>query len=234
MGQNKTGKYLKYAIGEIILVMVGILLALQVNNWNEEHKIELRKIEYMKSLVLDLKKDSIRLNECINFDSIKTVSLAKILVAFKNKTKFKASPRELYNYTSVTKSLIIHNATYKSMTSENGIELLDNVKIENAISSYYSSAEHIIRFETWYAEFSLAPLLQIMYKNGVGMNLIGTNDKMEDEYEINFDSLSKYQKELKGYLTEAQIMTKDEFLSMKELNIELTGLLELLGKELLY
>ena len=35
MEQNKTGKYLKYAIGEIILVMIGILLALQVNNWNQ-------------------------------------------------------------------------------------------------------------------------------------------------------------------------------------------------------
>jgi uncharacterized membrane protein YgaE (UPF0421/DUF939 family) len=32
--QGKTGKYFKYAIGEIVLVMIGILLALQVNNWN--------------------------------------------------------------------------------------------------------------------------------------------------------------------------------------------------------
>ena len=36
--ENKTGKYLKYAIGEIVLVMIGILLALQVNNWNEQRK----------------------------------------------------------------------------------------------------------------------------------------------------------------------------------------------------
>lgn len=36
--ENKTGKYLKYAFGEIILVMIGILLALQVNNWNEDRK----------------------------------------------------------------------------------------------------------------------------------------------------------------------------------------------------
>ena len=35
MEKNKTGKYLKYAIGEIILVMIGILLAMQVNNWNQ-------------------------------------------------------------------------------------------------------------------------------------------------------------------------------------------------------
>ena len=33
--ENKTGKYFKYAIGEILLVMIGILLALQVSNWNQ-------------------------------------------------------------------------------------------------------------------------------------------------------------------------------------------------------
>ena len=33
--ENKMGKYFKYAIGEIILVVIGILIALQINNWNE-------------------------------------------------------------------------------------------------------------------------------------------------------------------------------------------------------
>ena len=36
--ENKTGKYLKYAIGEIFLVVIGILIALQINNWNEDRK----------------------------------------------------------------------------------------------------------------------------------------------------------------------------------------------------
>ena len=38
MEQNKTGKYFKYAIGEIALVVIGILIALQINNWNEARK----------------------------------------------------------------------------------------------------------------------------------------------------------------------------------------------------
>ena len=48
MSENKTGKpawpagrYLKYAIGEIVLVVIGILIALQINNWNEEEKKEI-------------------------------------------------------------------------------------------------------------------------------------------------------------------------------------------------
>ena len=36
--ENKTGKYFKYAIGEIFLVVIGILIALQINQWNENRK----------------------------------------------------------------------------------------------------------------------------------------------------------------------------------------------------
>ena len=39
INQNRTKKYLLYAIGEIILVVIGILIALQINNWNEQRKI---------------------------------------------------------------------------------------------------------------------------------------------------------------------------------------------------
>ncbi|MBO3115440.1 hypothetical protein J4050_01695 [Winogradskyella sp. DF17] len=38
LNENKTGKYIKYAIGEIILVVIGILIALQINNWNQSRK----------------------------------------------------------------------------------------------------------------------------------------------------------------------------------------------------
>jgi hypothetical protein len=47
MEKNKTGKYLKYAIGEIILVVIGILIALQINNWNEDRKIQGNQEKYL-------------------------------------------------------------------------------------------------------------------------------------------------------------------------------------------
>ena len=51
--ENKTGKYFKYAIGEIVLVVIGILIALQINNWNE-----LRKEKEQESIILsDIKED---------------------------------------------------------------------------------------------------------------------------------------------------------------------------------
>ena len=55
--ENKTSKYFKYAIGEIILVVIGILIALQINNWNEKRKTEAKTQEYYHQLLDDLNKD---------------------------------------------------------------------------------------------------------------------------------------------------------------------------------
>jgi hypothetical protein len=62
MGKNKTGKYIKYAIGEIILVVIGILIALQINNWNENRKKNILKSSYTQLLKSDLKSDVILLS----------------------------------------------------------------------------------------------------------------------------------------------------------------------------
>ena len=62
LSKGKTGKYLKYAIGEIILVVIGILIALQINNWNEINKKIYLKNEYQNSLINDFSKDTIQIN----------------------------------------------------------------------------------------------------------------------------------------------------------------------------
>ena len=65
MEKNKTGKYLKYAIGEIVLVVIGILLALQINNWNEERKENLKEQAILKRLVKEFKSNRKQLLEKI-------------------------------------------------------------------------------------------------------------------------------------------------------------------------
>jgi len=57
MEKNKTGKYLKYAIGEILLVVIGILIALSINNWNENKKKKETVKVYLQNFVEDLKDD---------------------------------------------------------------------------------------------------------------------------------------------------------------------------------
>lgn len=57
--ENKTSKYFKYAIGEIILVVIGILIALQVNTWNENRKFKNTEKELLENMLFNLKSDSI-------------------------------------------------------------------------------------------------------------------------------------------------------------------------------
>jgi len=70
LNEGKTTTYIKYAIGEIALVMIGILLALQVNNWNDERKakIETEAIRQsnLQEIYHDLKKDVVTLDTIIN------------------------------------------------------------------------------------------------------------------------------------------------------------------------
>ena len=54
MSENKTGKYLKYAIGEIVLVVVGILIALSINNWNSEKKLAIKELNLIEELKSNL------------------------------------------------------------------------------------------------------------------------------------------------------------------------------------
>ena len=51
---NRFGKYLLYAIGEIVLVVIGILLALQINTWNEERKFRAQQYSLLRDLSADL------------------------------------------------------------------------------------------------------------------------------------------------------------------------------------
>ena len=51
-------KYLLYTIGEIVLVMIGILLALQVNNWNEDRKDRKAEGLVLNSLLFDMKENT--------------------------------------------------------------------------------------------------------------------------------------------------------------------------------
>ena len=58
--ENKTGTYFKYAIGEIVLVVIGILIALSINNWNETNKNEREQIVFLNNLKNDLTNDLIQ------------------------------------------------------------------------------------------------------------------------------------------------------------------------------
>ncbi|WP_418636723.1 DUF6090 family protein [Winogradskyella sp.] len=66
LSERKTGKYFKYALGEVILVVVGILIALQINNWNDSRKENKIKNNYYNRLLVDLEADKAYANRYIS------------------------------------------------------------------------------------------------------------------------------------------------------------------------
>ena len=84
LSENKFSKYFIYAIGEIILVVIGILIALSINNWNENRKLQAQELKLLKQLKSDLienKKEIIELRERI---SINSSAMDTVVLKFKD------------------------------------------------------------------------------------------------------------------------------------------------------
>lgn len=75
---SKVKNYLLYAVGEIILVAIGILLALQVSNWNEERNNDVKRKKYYDALVKDLRADTQDINFLVNYWQTQLDSLTQL------------------------------------------------------------------------------------------------------------------------------------------------------------
>ncbi|MGK0411870.1 MAG: 3-dehydroquinate synthetase [Polaribacter sp.] len=72
--ENKTGKYFKYAIGEIVLVVIGILIALSLNKWNTQRIEGIKHSKIFENILLDIEKDIQKLsNTKATLDSRKLI-----------------------------------------------------------------------------------------------------------------------------------------------------------------
>jgi uncharacterized membrane-anchored protein YhcB (DUF1043 family) len=77
--ENKTGKYFKYAIGEIVLVVIGILIALSINNWNENQKNTKWEQRFLKDLRNELQSDLSQLNNSYGIQAKKGETLKNLM-----------------------------------------------------------------------------------------------------------------------------------------------------------
>jgi len=75
MEQNKTGKYLKYAIGEILLVVIGILIALSINNWNGDRMEVCMEKQYYQKLNINFRADTTSSGSDIDFQTNRMVQI---------------------------------------------------------------------------------------------------------------------------------------------------------------
>ena len=152
---NKLGKYLLYAIGEILLVVIGILIALQINNQNDLRKERIKEIHYLENIKTDL---NINLLEMDRYLDIRTESIEgakRILGHFEGKpitdySAFNADGVRIYNWQKFWQN----NNTFQELVNSGNLALISNDDIKEAllgIESLYKkmkSEEEHYRFDT--------------------------------------------------------------------------------------
>jgi hypothetical protein len=146
---NKFFKYSRYAIGEIALVVIGILIALQINNINEEGKEKKLASTYIDNLKLDLVSDINELEKIINDidyyeeEGYYSLNVIEGKVNEVDKTRFLKSLMLNSHYHPFQ----ISRSTYEDLISTGNIKLIKNNDLKVALSIYYIQNAWWVQFE---------------------------------------------------------------------------------------
>lgn len=90
--KNKTVQYLTYAIGEIILVVIGILIALQINTWNEDRIARKKETKILQTLLEDLRTAKSYSLNTIKLEELNTEQYRRVLIGGESRKQFLESP----------------------------------------------------------------------------------------------------------------------------------------------
>ena len=138
LNQNNMGKYLKYAIGEIILVMIGILLALQVNNWNNR-RLEVNKEQIiLKNLQSDFEANIAELNRIYNSTANAYTASLTLLEIIKDKSDINPSEVEslLNTITNDVYSLDLNSASIDEIKSSGSLSIIKDDTLRKLLSDW--------------------------------------------------------------------------------------------------
>ena len=135
---NKPMKYMRYAIGEIVLVVIGILIALQINTWNNDRINKIREIEILTGLrdefeynLISIQKDFIRNNNSIQYvDKIITIIRSE---SFENNNEQLDS---LLVNVGLFGSFDARKGFVQEIISSGKLDLLNNQKLKNQITTW--------------------------------------------------------------------------------------------------
>lgn len=133
--ENKTSKYIKYAFGEIVLVVIGILIALSINNWNERNKTKKFEQEILSLIDQNLQQDSVLLSA-----ELKKAVMANDLT---DRLLVQLASKNYDDSLNFWMGRIISFERFKSQSSAfevlkaKGIETISQKELQLALISYY-------------------------------------------------------------------------------------------------
>ncbi len=153
LSEGKTGKYLKYAIGEIVLVVLGILIALQINNWNQNKQLKKEELKTLESLNESIKINIAEFDHILNAQILRNKSLQEVIF-------IEVSNQQLvYLDSLITTNVRNHTfdpstGIYNSMINSGKIGLISNDSLKNRISKLYDSVKDYQEVEDEITEYT--------------------------------------------------------------------------------
>jgi len=138
--KNQTGRYFKYAIGEIILVVIGILIALSINNWNENRIKSNKETTILANIHKEFKENKIQLGRKVKMHKREHTSCAKIINLFPITSKpepvvLDSLSRYLWNsYGGYT--FDPSQTSINALTSTSSFDIIRNVDLRNLLISW--------------------------------------------------------------------------------------------------
>lgn len=207
--ENKTSKYFKYAIGEIILVVIGILIALQINNWNDQRKLNQQEKTYYCKIAEDLQVDIKNIDSTmasIDKRIEKTNRLLKNLLKIQNdKAVIFKDFLPTFRYYKFTPT----KAAITDITSSGKLEKLRNQILKKRILSHYTAQESALN------------IVDINY-----YKLVDELFALERYADVGFQEVPQYKnlfdRELQGLLSSTQWQQNpndDLFIKIKDMMI---------------
>tara|TARA_R110002051_G_scaffold314290_1_gene391196 strand:+ start:7092 stop:7859 length:768 start_codon:yes stop_codon:yes gene_type:complete len=141
LSENKFSKYMIYAIGEIILVVIGILIAIQLNDFNEEGKERKKELSFLQKLKddinLDIRDLTLRDSILSVYQSSQEKGLELLLEA--------KSVKDILTLDSLIQfrwqSFAVNRKTYDEMLNTSGIYIIKNRELLNHLSDHYALIE---------------------------------------------------------------------------------------------
>jgi hypothetical protein len=140
LAEGKTTKYLKYAIGEIILVVIGILIALSINNWNENRNKSNLETQYRSRLLEDLMEEKAIMEATLNYSMEVHRHAKRAMIKFEHSSQIVEKPLEgLIDFyqASQIQSPATAKSTYQELIASGQINLIKDIDLKTSLIRYY-------------------------------------------------------------------------------------------------